>query len=116
MDVENRITDLSYITGTINAMARSTDLDLCYTAHCLDRMRERNITVSDLLFVLKAGTIEEYQGQAKHNSNKIHKYKMTGLHLYTNREISLILLVEIGRLKNPAIKLQEIITTMWKDC
>ena len=52
MNVEERVKDLSYITGVINAMARSDDLDFCYTEHCLERMRERNITVSDLLFVL----------------------------------------------------------------
>lgn len=115
MNVEERVKDLSYITGVINAMARSDDLDFCYTEHCLERMRERNITVSDLLFVLKTGTIEEYQGVAKHYSRKIHKYKITGTHLYKNREISLIILVEINRLKNPAIKLQDIVTTMWKD-
>lgn len=116
MNEEEQIKNLSYMTGVINYMARHGDLDLCYTAHCLQRMRERGITISDLLFVLKTGVIVEYQGVAKHASyGKIHKYKITGCHLQRNREISLVILVEVDRFKRPAIKLQEIITTMWED-
>ena len=116
MNEEEQIKNLSYMTGAINMMARDDDFDFCYTKHCLERTKERNITVSDILFILKTGLIQEYQGQAEHPSNnKIHHYKITGQALNGNRDISLVILVEINRFKNPAIKVQEIITTMWSD-
>ena len=119
MNIEDKVEDLSYMTGTINTMARNGMFDLCYTGHCVERMKERNITVSDIVFVLKNGIIEAYQGQAEHESSKkIHKYKITGPYLGDDagdRNISLIILVEVDRFKNPAIKVQKIITTMWRD-
>ncbi len=119
MNIEDKIEDLSYMTGVLNTMARSGALDLCYTNHCTERMKERNITVSDIRFVLKCGIIESYLGPAEfEGSNKIHKYKITGDYLGDDtgdREISLIILVEIDRFKNPAIKVQKIITAMWRD-
>ena len=115
MNEEDKIEDLPYMTGVINTMARCDDLDFCYTKHCIERMKEREIIISDLLYVLKTGVVEEYQGLAKHHCQKIHKYKITGQSLYKERDISLIVLVEVNRLKNPAIKIQEIVTTMWKD-
>lgn len=119
MNIEDKIRNLSYITGAINMMANNEDLDFCYTRHCLERMKERNITHLDILHILKTGIVENYQGKAEHPfTNKIHKYKITGCYLgddRNSREISLIILVEIDRFKNPAIKIQEIITTMWRD-
>ena len=117
MNIEDKIEDLSYITGIINGMARSDNLDLYYTEHCLQRMKEREITSSDILFVLKTGIVTKYQGKAKHSNNthKIHKYLIEGQHLTKNRDIGLVVLIEIDRLKMPAIKLQEIVTTMWRD-
>ncbi len=119
MNIEDKVKNLSYMTGVINAMSRSGNLDFCYTEHCRERMIERNITVSDIRFVLKNGIIEEYQGQAKHSStDKIHRYKITGPYYgdeHSCRNISLIILVQIDRFQEPAIKVQKIITTMWRD-
>ncbi len=113
--MEDKSQDLSYITGIINTMARSDDLDLCYTEHCVKRMQERGITTSDILFVLKTGIVQAYQGRAKPLSHKIYKYLVIGQHLTKNRDLGLVILVEIDRLKLPAIKLQKIVTTMWRD-
>lgn len=119
MNIEEKITDLSYMTGVINTMARSDKFDLCYTVHCKERMAERGISVSDVLFALKYGMIKEYQGLAKHrNEHKIHKYLIVSSYLEDDsgdREIGIVILVQVDRLKNPAIKLQDIITTMWRD-
>ncbi len=113
--MKKKFEDLTYMTGAINTMARSDDLDLCYTKHCLERMRERDITISEILYILKTGIVEEYQGKAKPETGKFHKYKITAQSLSRRRNISLIILVEINRLKIPAIKLQEIVTAMWSD-
>ncbi|MBR1605585.1 MAG: DUF4258 domain-containing protein [Alphaproteobacteria bacterium] len=119
MNIEDKVKDLSYMTGAINMMARSDVLDLCYTEHCIARMKERNITTLDILHVLKTGIIEEYQGKAKHEKlEDIYKYKITGVYLgdeKSKREISLIILVEVDSFKQPAIKIQKIVTTMWRD-
>lgn len=111
---EERVRDLSYMTGVLNAMAKSGELDLFYTVHCRERMLERGITTLDIIYILKNGEVEEYQGQV---GKKIHKYKMTGKPIRNNsfREVSIILLVEVDNYKNPSIKLQEIVTSMWKD-
>ena len=77
MNIEDKIEDLSYITGVVNSMARSDNLDLCYTEHCVQRMQERDITVSDILYVLKTGIVEAYQGRAKPLSHKIYRYRTT---------------------------------------
>lgn len=118
MNEEEHIKDLSYITGIVNAMAKG-NLSLCYTRHCIERQEQRSITTQDIINVLKFGRIDEYIGKAKHPSNnKIHKYKITGEYFGDEnsvREISLIILVEIDRFKNPAIKIQKIITAMWED-
>lgn len=119
MNIEDKVTNLNYMTGAINMMAQNDELDFCYTKHCKERMSERNITVLDVLHVLKTGMIESYQGKASHpTSDKVHKYKITGEYLRdekSNRQISLIILVEVDRFKQPAIKVQEIITSMWRD-
>lgn len=119
MNEEDKINDLSYITGVINTMARNDELDFCYTRHCLERQKERNITNLDILHILKFGVVEEYQGKAEHPfSKKVHRYKIVGEYLGNEdsiREIGLIILVEIDKRKNPAIKIQKIVTTMWKD-
>lgn len=45
MHEEDRIEDLSYITGVVNTMGRDDDLDLWYTRHCIERQRERGVTL-----------------------------------------------------------------------
>lgn len=119
MNEEDRITDLSYMTGVVNTMGRDDDLDLWYTRHCIERQEERGITTLDIINVLKYGRVVEYIGKGSHpTNNKIHKYKITGEYLGNNtsiREISLILLIEVDRFKNPAIKIQKVITAMWED-
>lgn len=120
-DVEEKCEDLQYMTGVLNTMAASDDLDLCYTKHCCERMKERSITTLDIINVLKFGDVVTYQGKAKLPSgynSKIHKYKVVGKYLGREnsiREIGVIVLIEIDRFKNPTIKIQQLITVMWED-
>lgn len=79
MNIEDKIEDLSYMTGVLNTMARSGALDLCYTNHCTERMKERNITVSDIRFVLKCGIIESYLGPERLKMQQIYHYTESGL-------------------------------------
>lgn len=118
MNIEDYINDLPRMTRTINMMAKDGSLNLCYTDHGRGQMEDRNITPVDVLFVLKTGILVQYQGKGKYKGdNKIHKYKIIGVYAGddSGRELGLVLLVEIDRFKNPAIKVKDIVTTMWED-
>lgn len=118
MNIEEQVTNLAYMTRIVNSMAKDAGFSWCYTKHSTERMDGRTISAADILFVLKTGILTEYQGKGKHRGeNKIHKYKMVGVYAGddSGRELGLIILVEVDRLKNPAIKVTDIITTMWLD-
>ena len=104
------------MTRVINEMAKDDALDVCYTKHSKDQMASRGITIGDLLFVFRTGIVVSYQGKGTHKEDRnIHKYKINGICLKNDREIGVVVLVEVDRLKNPAIKIQDIVTTMWND-
>lgn len=115
------VTDFRYITGCINSMARDDDLDLCYTYHCKERMEERGLTVLDILNVLKYGDVVDYQGEAqtlKYSKEKIYKYKIEGPYFgreKTKRTVALIILVSFDDHHPPMIKIQKVITSMYRD-
>lgn len=118
MNIEEQIENLAYMTRIVNSMAKDKCFSLCYTQHSTERMGIRTISAADILFVLKTGIITEYQGKGRHpGENKIHKYKMVGIYAGDNsgRELGLVILVEVDRFKNPAIKVKDVITTMWQD-
>lgn len=115
MNIEDKIKDLVFMTRVINGMARDAELDFCYTDHVKLRMIERGLTTDDILFILRRGVIDKYQGKGVHKEDlNIHKYKMTGVCLKDDREIGIVILVEVDREKDPAIKIQDIVTIMWK--
>lgn len=118
MNIEEQVKNLVYMTRIVNNMAKDGCFSLCYTQHSTERMGTRTISPADILFVLKTGRIVEYQGKGKHpGENKIHKYKIVGIYAGddSGRELGLVILVEVDRFKNPAIKVKDIITTMWQD-
>jgi hypothetical protein len=117
---DKRYEDLSYMTGVVNMMASNINLDYCCTTHCIERQRERNITVSDIRYVLRCGRVDQFieKVNSSMKNRKFYKYRITGDYLgdeRSTREISLIILVEVDKMENPAIKVQKIITAMWKD-
>ena len=119
MNIEDKIDNKAFMTTVINVMASNDGFGLYYTKHCRERMLERNITTSDIIYVLTHGTIVDYQGKADHPTNdKIYKYKMVGDYAGNEdsiREIAIVILVEVDRFKNPVVKIQKILTTMWED-
>jgi hypothetical protein len=46
-------------TQRINKCAKSDELQLSWTLHAKDRMRERGIIISDILYLLKRGFVYE---------------------------------------------------------
>ena len=119
MNVENNIKDLAYMTGVINTMARNKNFSLYFTAHAKEQMKARGISTLDVINVFKFGIVEKYFEKDQHKGEyKIHKYKITGDYDGRNRsvrQISLVILVEVDRFQDPAIKIKDIITVMWKD-
>jgi len=114
IDVKN----LSKVTVFINNIARDINFCLCYTAHCKDQMTKRGITTLDIMYILKTGRVDQYQGKGEHPTDKnIHRYKMVGTCVSrdTGREIGVVLLVSVDSHSIPAIKIKEIVTAMWQD-
>lgn len=114
---DNIVRDLPRVSRLVHDMAKHEDFYLYLTKHCKQRMQERNITSGDIINVLKFGDIQEFLGPGNHPSNNdIFKYKMIGPYfgdetLY--REIGVVFLIEFNG-KQLAIKIQEIITVMWR--
>jgi len=114
IDVEN----LTQMTRYINAISRDSNFYLCYTKHCKEQMIERDITTADILYVLKTGYVNDYQGKGEQATDyNIHRYKMVGtcINRETGREIGVVLLVGIDKRLAPTIKIKSIVTAMWQD-
>lgn len=114
VDVKN----LTQMTRYINKIARDGNMTLCYTKHCKEQMADRDITTLDILYVLKTGHVENYQGKGEQTTDyNIHRYKMVGscISRETGREIGVVLLVGIDERLAPTIKIKTIVTAMWQD-
>ena len=91
----------------IHAYAR-TDFDLAYTMHAAERLRERDILISDVNHVLMHGYIGEEPVESSRRG--YCKYKICSKSPNSgNREICLIVIPDPQR---SAIK---VVTVMWKD-
>ena len=118
MTKDDVVANLSKIGQLVHDMAKSDQFDLYLTKHCKERMQERGITAGDIMNVLKYGIVEELIGQCDHpNNDDIFKYRMIGPFfgdekLY--REIGVVLLIEVHSKNQLAIKIQDIITVMWR--
>lgn len=114
VDVKN----LTQMTRYLNTVARDGSMTLCYTKHCKEQMADRGITTLDILYVLKTGRVEDYQGKGEQKADyNIHRYKMVGscISRETGREIGVVLLVGIDERLAPTIKIKTIVTAMWQD-
>ncbi len=84
------------------------DFELAYTSHAIERLRERDILISDVNHVLAYGYISEEPEESSRPG--YCKYKICGKSPNSgNREICLVVIPDPGK---PAIKL---VTVMWKD-
>ena len=81
-------------------------------------MKERDITSLDVLYVLKTGRVDQYQGKGEQKTDyNIHRYKMVGTCISrdTGREIGIVILIGIDERLAPTIKIKAIVTAMWQD-
>ena len=64
-------------TRIINRIARDPSCDLSYTVHVRERLAERSLIISDLLFVLRNGFVYEAPASSDESTIKGHfKYKV----------------------------------------
>ena len=97
-------------TERIRAYARKRrgELELAYTKHAKQRMKERNIIVSDATYVLAHGWIDDEPEPSTREG--YCKYKICGRSPNSgSKEICLVVIPDPHK---PAIK---IVTVMWKD-
>ena len=98
----------SEATNKIRAMARSEQLNLAYKIHTKERLAERGIIISDVLFVLKHGFV--LTEAEKSTRDGFFKYSMESKTPNSaSRDIRVVLLPDAPR---SSIK---IVTVMWVD-
>lgn len=95
-------------TALINQMARNLRLDLCYTTHAKERMRERDLIVSDLLCVLKGGFV--YRDPEPSTVQGLYKYAIEGQS--PNSGARYLRVIVVPDEKSCQLK---IVTFMWRD-
>lgn len=90
------------------AAPENDELELAYTRHATQRMAERGIIASDIMYILASGRIDEDPDESRRPN--YCKYKICGRSPNSgSREICLVVIPDPGR---PAIK---VITVMWRD-
>lgn len=84
------------------------EFELAYTRHAKQRMEERGIIVSDIMYILATGHIDEEPSESTRPG--YCKYKICGKSPNSGtREICLVVIPDP---RNPAVK---VVTVMWKD-
>lgn len=95
-------------TLLINEIARDRTCDLAITKHARERMKERDLIISDLLFVLKNGFV--YDGAQESTVAGLYKYGVEGQS--PNSGSRVLKVVAIPDEKSCGLK---IVTFMWRD-
>lgn len=98
----------SEATRQINAIACELNCDLAYTKHARDRMAERNLIVSDALFLLKNGFV--YRDPEESSIDGLYKYCVEGQTPNSGPRFLRLVVVP-----DPAACQIKIITAMWRD-
>lgn len=95
-------------TRLINEIAKNRTCDLAFTRHAKERMSERGLIMSDLLFVLKNGFV---YGEAQESTiDGFFKYQVEGQS--PNSGSRVLKVVTIPDYKSCGLK---IVTFMWRD-
>ena len=96
-------------TRRINEMAKDLSLDLYYTEHALIRIDQRNLILSDLLYLLRNGFVvcEEPEQSTQKG---LYKYLIDGK--TPNSDARYLRIVVIPDEKSNQIK---VVTAMWRD-
>jgi hypothetical protein len=95
-------------TRLINEIAKNKQCDFARTKHSVERMSERGLIMSDLLFVLKNGFV---YGEAKESTIKgLYKYEVEGQS--PNSGSRILKVVAIPDYSSCQLK---VVTIMWRD-
>lgn len=95
-------------TQRINRCAKSDELQLSWSVHAKERMRERGIIVSDILYLLKHGFVYE---QAEPSTREgLFKYQVEGTTPNSNRRALRVVVIPDAR----AVQMK-LVTIMWRD-
>lgn len=95
-------------TRTINQIAKNPQCDMSYVHHVSMRLKERNLLISDLLYVLKNGFV--YAEPQESTLADHYKYRIEGQS--PNSGSRYLRAVAIPDEKSCQIK---VITIMWRD-
>lgn len=95
-------------TLKINSIAKNLNCDFAFAKHVTDRLRERGLIMSDLMFVLKQGFV--YENPEPSTVQGLYKYKVEGRS--PNSGSRFLRVVVVPDEKSCQIKS---ITIMWRD-
>lgn len=95
-------------TVAINEIARNPQCDFAYVRHVRERLRERNLIMSDLLFVLKNGFV--YEEPEESTVPGLYKYRVEGQS--PNSKSRFLRVVVVPDVKSCQL---QAITIMWRD-
>lgn len=95
-------------TRVIRGLAREATLRLTYTQHAKDRLIERDLTMGDVLWVLKEGFV--HGEPEKSTQDGLYKYKPESRSPNSgNRAVRVVVIPD------PANIWMKIVTVMWVD-
>lgn len=100
--------DTAKATREINEIAKCKTCDFSYTRHVRERMAERNLLMSDVLYVLRNGHV--YEEPEKSTIVGLYKYRVESQS--PNSGARFLRVVAIPDKKSRQIK---VITIMWRD-
>lgn len=100
--------DKKTATNSIRKMAKSREFGIHYKLHACDRLTERNLVMSDVLFVLRNGFV--HTNAVKSTREGYHKYAMECRSPNSGgREVRVIVIPDSKTCK------LKIVTVMWVD-
>ncbi|MDK9694891.1 MAG: DUF4258 domain-containing protein [Siculibacillus sp.] len=95
-------------TRNIQALARSPDLRLTYTEHAKTRIFERDLTIGDVLRVLKEGFV--HRDPEASTQAGLYKYHPEGRSPNSGNRV-----VRVVVIPDPTKSWMKIVTVMWVD-
>ena len=95
-------------TSIINRIAKNPLCEFSYTKHVRDRMSERNLIISDILYVLRTGYV--YEEPEESSIDGFYKYQIEGQS--PNSGARYLRVIAVPDPNECQIK---VITIMWRD-
>lgn len=95
-------------TQRINACAKGDNLQLSWTVHVKERMRERGLIASDILYLLKTGFVHDQPEPSTREG--FFKYRVEGTTPNSNRRA-----VRVVVIPDPSGCGIKLVTIMWRD-